>query len=125
MKKNSNLITTLLTILIQIKIFHWQTKLYSQHTSFDKYYNKMNILVDKFIESYQGKYNRINLKNNNIISIKDISDTNINDLIKNINIFLTKDINNYIDISSDYDLLSLRDEMISETNILKYLLTLE
>lgn len=43
----------------QIHLWHLQTKSYSEHKALDTFYNEWLDLVDSFIESYQGKYGRI------------------------------------------------------------------
>jgi hypothetical protein len=126
MKKPNNIIINIfLNILNQIKIFHWQTISYSQYNAFRDYYNIMDNLIDKFIKSYQGKYNRIILNNNSTINLIDISENNINNLINTIIIFLTNNlVQNYLN-NDDTDLINLRDKMLNETNKLKYLLILK
>ena len=124
-KQNNIIINNFLTILNQIKIFHWQTESYAQHNAFGNYYDEMDKLIDKFIEVYQGKYNRIMYKNKSSITLIDISENNINTLIKTILSFLTDNlIKDYLH-KNDTDLISLRDDMLNETNKLKYLLTLK
>jgi len=40
----------------QAHILHLQTKSYATHKALDKYYNSIVPLIDKYIETYQGKY---------------------------------------------------------------------
>jgi len=40
----------------QAHIFHLTTQSFAAHKALDNYYNSIIPLVDKFIESYQGKY---------------------------------------------------------------------
>jgi len=38
-----------------LQSYHWQTKSYAEHESFVEYYNKINALNDKLVETYQGR----------------------------------------------------------------------
>lgn len=114
-----------LTIQNIIQIYHWQTKSYSRHTASGNYYETISGLIDKFIESYQGKYGRFSLdQNNSKISLMIEDNNQIIDFIKNFIKFLTNDLPKYVE-STDTDLLNLRDEMLGESNKLLYLFTLE
>jgi hypothetical protein len=53
----------------QLLICHWQTKKYARHIAFERTYNSIHDDVDKFIESYQGKYGRFKVESD--IDIKD------------------------------------------------------
>jgi DNA-binding ferritin-like protein len=45
-----------LGLLAQIKLFHWSVKSYSAHVALDKLHSALSDNIDKFIESYIGKY---------------------------------------------------------------------
>lgn len=56
------LINKLNTSSIQVHIFHWQTKKkgsLAQHMAFGEYYDAIPDLLDKLVETYQGKYSVI------------------------------------------------------------------
>jgi len=44
-------ITGLLTLQNQLRIFHWQTTVYSEHTAFGTAYEALDDLIDSFIET--------------------------------------------------------------------------
>lgn len=52
-------VTEIFRIQMQLKMLHWQTKSFAEHTAFGDAYDTLNDLIDKFIESAQGKYGRI------------------------------------------------------------------
>lgn len=122
---NSKPLLTLLHINSQIRVFHWQTDSYAQHTAFGDYYTAMDELIDTFVESYQGKYCRIDLgaEENFDIALKGY-------YLNHLDIFLEEVIQYLQEIlpstfeSDDTELCNIIDEMVSETNKLKYLLTL-
>ena len=56
------MISILNTSSIQVHIFHWQTKKkgsLAQHMAFGEYYDGIPDLLDKLVETYQGKYSII------------------------------------------------------------------
>ena len=46
-----------INFLNDIQAYHWQTKSYAEHESLGEYYTKFNELIDRLVESYQGKLN--------------------------------------------------------------------
>jgi len=50
------LISPLLKIQNQLRIFHWQTQSYAQHKAFGKAYEELDALIDNFVEIFSGKY---------------------------------------------------------------------
>ena len=48
-------IKNLLTILNQLKVYHWQTTSYSAHKALGKFYEAMPDLVDGLVETYMGR----------------------------------------------------------------------
>jgi hypothetical protein len=42
----------------QIKLYHWQTKMYSRHKATDEVLEKLDKLIDMFVEVWMGKYLR-------------------------------------------------------------------
>lgn len=54
------LIEKLFKDLNNAELYHLNTKLYSAHKALGSFYENLSELVDKLIESYQGKYGLIN-----------------------------------------------------------------
>ena len=55
MEINSTVMLTFLTIVNQVKIYHWQTLSHSRHRATDQLYSELGELVDKFIEVLTGR----------------------------------------------------------------------
>jgi hypothetical protein len=126
-----NIIISFLTILDQIKIYHWQTLKYSRHKATDELHEKLSELIDRFIEVLQGrnilekKDKRILIdENKDFIKIHNVNDENGLALINNIKKFLES---NYLItlINNSSELLNIRDEMLSIVNQTAYLFTLD
>lgn len=111
----------LLTILNQLKIYHWGTDSYSKHKALGDAYDKLNEIVDEFVEIFLGK----NGKNVESMSINLVSESeiDINSAISEISSFLINELPKSLK-EDDSDLLNLRDEMLAVINKTKYLLTL-
>lgn len=121
----SILLLQLLGILTESKVFHWQTKMYSKHRAFGSFYITLQGLTDTFIETYQGKYGRIILtEENDSLGLDNLSKTNLSEWLKILRTFFGSDIRSYFS-EEDRDLHNICDEMLGEVNKLAYLLTLE
>lgn len=128
----SEIISPLLTIQNQIKIFHWQTRSFAQHKSLDEAYSELGGLIDEFVETYMGIFGRIYAADGDF----NLQLTNIdyslegNGLSSNMISFIEDSIEYLKSYSEDIqlkdksDLLNIRDEMLGTLNQLKYLLSL-
>jgi len=131
----SEVLLKMMTMLNQIKLYHWQTLSHPRHLTTDSLYGKLNDLIDKFIESLTGrmivqnkdvKY-RINL--NESIILKNLHYEEGNDklgykMIMNYISYLEGSELNSV-IGQFTDLLNIRDEMLGELNKVAYLFSLE
>lgn len=132
MYEYEKILLTFLTIINQVKIYHWQTLSYSRHITSGNLYSQLDKIIDKFIEALQG---RIILENNNphfrillndkmnSIILKNYSDGDAFMLIFNIKTYLESD--ELISTISKYtDLVTLKDEMLTIINNSGYLFSL-
>ncbi len=121
-----------LGILAQVKIFHWQTYGYAEHTALGSYYDAMSDFIDSFVESYQGEFGREYIKSfgkSDLIGLCDYSldSDQPKDYIGNTLVWLKelrKSFENKVPFNSTA-LQNIIDEMIGETQKLSYLLTLK
>jgi hypothetical protein len=127
---NSIVMLTFLTIVNQVKLYHWQTLSHPRHKATDELYSDLSDNVDKFIEVLTGrcvidqgnnKY-RILMPNKHI-KLQNYTDDNGLQLIKNIKLYLeSPELNNVIGNSTE--LGNIRDEMLASINKASYLFTL-
>jgi len=115
------IIQNLLTIVNQLKYYHWQTDSYSKHKALGKAYDTLNGLVDDFVEILLGKYGKELSPIS--INIKTELELDYNSAIEEISNYLSYELSNILD-EKDTDLLNIRDEMLATVNKTKYLLTL-
>jgi DNA-binding ferritin-like protein len=124
MNLSSN-VNAFLSIQIQFKILHWQTKGYARHIAFGEIYDQLDELVDEYIEVAMGKWGRFVVDGKlNTIVYKNLSEINMVEFLQEFKgklYMLTSE----LDQEKDTDLLNLKDEILAKINKLAYLLTLE
>jgi hypothetical protein len=109
----------------QMKILHWQTTSFARHNAYGGIYDSIDDLLDKFAEICMGKYGRIELNDEiSQLELKNMKDLSINSYLNEFCDFLV-DLTDEFDNKKDTDVLTIRDEILSEVNKLKYLLTLK
>ena len=131
-----SIVAPLLTILNQVKIYHWQTKSFSEHKALDNAYSDLSGLIDEFVEVYQGIFGRVksasgsflfeleNLQTENLPSEGESEPVGLEGKIDQWITYL-KSFNSDPELSDKTDLLNIRDEMLGTLNQLKYLITLD
>lgn len=123
-KNNGDMIVTrLLNVQNQFRIYHWQTKSYAHHKSFGKIYEILDEAIDKLLETYFGKYGRAYATANFNITLNNLVDGSGVTLANQTIDFLMGEFPKSIK-PTDTDLLNIRDEIVGDLNRLKYLLTL-
>jgi len=108
----------------QIKLYHWQTGLYSRHKATDDVLKALDESIDKYVEVYMGKYGRPKMSSrNNTIVVENFTEKTAVAFVKScihvLNGGLVKGLK-----KMDTDLINIRDEMLAELNQLLYLFTL-
>ena len=118
-----NLITNLLTIQNQMRVFHWQTQKkpgsFAQHQAFGTAYEDLDPLIDDFIEIFQGKNGAIMGKDGFTLRLMNLSD-NFEAVIDEYITFLRETVGQSLEPAYDSDLLNIRDEMMAVLNQTKY-----
>ena len=116
-------LTPFLTILNQLRVYHWQTSSYAEHKALGAAYDALDELFDKFVEVYIGK-KRPQVANIEYV----IKVTNYNtDIITNLSDIFNKAIEiieSMID-PNDSELANIKDEIAAEFCKLMYLLQLK
>jgi len=108
----------------QLKLYHWQTHVYSRHVATDKYLKKIEKSIDSYVEIYIGKYGRPKISGKNaLITIHNLSEAGATRMIVAAVKYIQGPLTKTLD-ASDTDLLNIRDEIIADLNQLLYLFTL-
>jgi hypothetical protein len=108
----------------QIKLYHWQTKVYARHIATDKALEELDKSIDSFVEIYIAKYGRPKMSTaTNTIRVQNLSEAGAKKLIQAAVKYLQGPLTRHIN-KIDTDLINIRDELIAELNQLLYLFTL-
>lgn len=118
------IILKLVQIQNQFRFLHWQTFGDAKHRAYGEIYDTLGDLIDTFTEAMMGKYGRPEFESEFSIMFQDIKVMNVQNFLDGITEFLVG-MTDQLDSRYDTDLLNLRDEMLTEINKLKYLLTLK
>jgi hypothetical protein len=97
-----------------IRIYHWKSKNYNQHVTSGEFYEKLDELVDKFIELYLSRYP---LSFGKSVPLKKVE---LLVYLKEFNDFLVDELEELVSKKGNSDLANLRDEMLVELNHYKY-----
>jgi len=108
---------------LNIRLYHWQTTNYARHVASGELYEKLSELTDRFVETFMGRYKRPEYKDPFKITVKQHSDSNIIETLKEYANYLRKNIDTTLKYG-DTDILNIRDEMLGEINQTLYLFTL-
>lgn len=113
-----------MTMREQIKLYHWQTKIYSRHKATDNIIKELDENIDKYVEVYMGKYGRPKLTSrNNTVKLMNLSEPSIVKFVKQCIAYLKKELVDGLS-PQDTDLVNIRDEMQGDLDQLLYLFTL-
>lgn len=108
----------------QIHYWHLQTNSFAEHKALNEFYDKWLDLLDSFIETYQGKYGRVQgeLNIKLLPYIEGCSTGYLEQLTKLLSI--GSEFRSIL-FSTDTDMNNILDEMLGLVNKTKYLLTLK
>lgn len=120
-----------------LKIFHWQTKKYSYHVESGKLYEKLDELIDKYIETYSGGYieeSALKFEAQYDVTVHNIDTSKLKDKLREferaIN-WVTNEIQHALAKDSSrnsrkqcVDLMTIRDEIIQVINQFRFLLSM-
>jgi DNA-binding ferritin-like protein len=126
-----HMITSMLQMLMTVKLYHWNTLSFSTHKATDELYGTLNTLIDQFVEVLLGKHNNISEKNKQeILAIKTLHLHTYKDngkfkhQLESYKKYLIG-LNKHFSNGENSDLLNIRDEILAILNKISYLLTLK
>ena len=111
----------LFTIQILNKLYHLNTSSYARHKAADSFDDSLQGHIDRFAETYIGRYNVKPVVTSIKIDQDFISDDGIIKLFKQTKIYLE----NLNRMFTDPDLLAIRDDLLGNVNKTLYLFQLK
>ena len=122
----SKLLTVFLSIQQQIRLYHWKTMSYSRHIASGQLYTSIDTLIDKFIETFQGKMDGKRIDYETIsITLYSVNDNEMINILKDFKEFLVSDVEKIVKGMSNTDLKNIRDEILAQVNQTLYLFSLQ
>jgi len=116
-----DIVTHLLTIRNQVKLYHWQTGSFARHTATDNLTAALDTNIDAFVESYMGRYGRPMVRGS--IKLHNFSEAAAKSFVAKETKYLQTELPRKIR-STDTDLLNLRDTILGDLTKVLYLFTL-
>lgn len=120
-KTGGDIVTHMLTIRNQVKLYHWQTGSFARHKATDDLTATLDTLIDSFVESYMGRYGRPKVSGS--IPLHNFSESAAKSFVAQQTTYLSSVLPKKIG-KNDTDLLNIRDEILGELNKVLYLFTL-
>jgi hypothetical protein len=103
-------------------MYHWATFSFARHKASDDCFAKVQTLLDQFVETYIGKYNRETILKGGKLDFSIPTDTTVQSLFGWFIQFIQQ---LPLNASKDSDLVNIRDELLSTLNQCLYLFTLD
>jgi hypothetical protein len=116
-----DIVTHLLTIRNQVKLYHWQTGSFARHTATDNLTTALDTNIDAFVESYMGRYGRPKVSGS--IKLHNFSESAAKAFVAKETKYLSSELPRKIG-KNDTDLLNLRDTILGDLTKVLYLFTL-
>jgi hypothetical protein len=114
-----------MTLRNQIKLYHWQTRIYARHIATDKILEQLDTLIDSYVEIYIGKHKSKKLSSlDATIHLQNLSEAGATRFIQSSIRYCNTTLVKGLDKTADNDLFSLRDEIVGALNQLLYLFRL-
>jgi hypothetical protein len=117
-----------LAFLNMVKLYHWKTHSYATHEATDSLYKDLNEKIDQFVEVMMGKFGiRVDLTDVKTLELRDFND--VAPFLEEINEFksylVSLNDNPGMNTMKNYDLITIRDEILAYINKFLYLQTLK
>jgi len=108
----------------QIKLYHWQTRVYARHIATDQMLEKLEKHIDSFVEVYIGKYGRPRVTGKNAeITVHNMTEAGASRMLQAALRYLQGPLTRSLR-EGDHDLFALRDDLMEDMHQLAYLFTL-
>jgi len=125
-KMKSKIVKTFMELLTMIKLYHWKTHSYAQHKATDELHERLSESIDKFVEVLMGKANsRIYMMEKKMRMYDLNTKQELRSAMFEYREFLITELNRVFNSKKDSDILSIRDDMVTDINQFLYLLTFD
>jgi len=118
------MIDKLLGLQNQLRVYHWQTKSYSEHKALGKAYDALDGSIDSFVENWIGVHGTVSVEGGIRMTLLDYASNGVTNLLDQATeFFTTGELGSAL--NGNTDLANIRDDMLGTINHTKYLLSLK
>lgn len=114
----------LLSMLAQLKLYHWTTQSYARHKLTDSLHDALTEAVDRFVETAMGRYGRPRCTTASACTLAVYGDASFPAQLAKYAAFVQGALSASLTLPRDADLASLRDELLHLLTQARYLATL-
>jgi hypothetical protein len=118
LENRGKIISEIMGVKNCIQIYHWQTYGFSRHKASGEYYEKINDLLDQFVETMLNDGKRFTMPKKTFCT--NMTDIKASEMLKYFAVYLKS-----LDFNKRPDLANIRDEILAETNKTLYLFSLQ
>lgn len=117
----ADILTLFMSLLGQVKLFHWATKSYVHHKALDELHEALSENIDLFVEAYIGKMELQPLKKFNVLTK---SNTDASKVLKYLDDERQKLTKLHEKLDKQPELASIVEDMMNEISKAMYLMRL-
>jgi len=116
-----NIILSFFRLQLTVKMVHWTTTNYNIHKITDALHTNLQAIVDRFVETYQGKYGHLpNVEKEVLLKFNLVKDTDLKNHLRTVQ----RDVINNIYSQLDREMTAILDDMLELLETNEYLLSL-
>ena len=120
----AGLVSFLLCMTDELKIYHWRTRSHARHQATCQALKELASLVDTLVETYIGRYERPDFPHAHVsLAVRELSEENAAEVVQKYANWMRKRFPEFVH-ETDTDLLNIRDEILGCLDRLSYQFTL-
>ena len=124
METSGDLVRFFMAMRDTLKLYHWQTRSYARHKASDELLDRLDTLIDRFVEVFSGRYARPQYGGGFTCKVRELTEDTAERILKRYADYLRDEVPKHLHPDEDTDLLTVRDEMLAAINRASYLFTL-
>lgn len=120
----AELVSFLLCMADELKIYHWRTRSHARHQATCEALKELSSLTDTLVETYIGRYERPVFPHALVsLDVRELSEENAAEVVQKYANWMRRDFPKFVH-KTDTDLLNIRDELLGCLDRLSYQFTL-
>lgn len=117
------IVSSFIQFQLSLKIYHWQTHVYSRHVASDTLHSTLSRNIDRIIEALQGMQNkRVNFTQTSPLQLQNMDDVTMDRMLRRFGEWLQDDFQKLVPMNQF--ILNIRDEIVCDIAQTLYLFSL-